>query len=271
MQRLGTAFNGFAIEASDGKVGNVSDILFDDKTWALRWLVVDTGTWLAGRKILLHPSSLAKPDIEGRAFEATLTKAQVEKSPEIDSDQPVSLQMEAGLYSYYGYEPLLAGGFYEGKTLVSPPGEPPRFKDTAVGAPDGKAAESHLRSIAEVQGYAIHALDGNIGHLEDFLIDDESWFIRYFVVDTKNFWFGKHVVVPPNSIKEISWAERYVRLDLTCYKIKGSPPWNPTGVIDRAYEALLQTYYGWAKAEGKTASNGESSAAKPAHAIAPTA
>jgi hypothetical protein len=110
--------------------------------------------------------------------------------------------------------------------------------------PNGKA-DRHLRSVAEVSGYAIHALDGNIGHLETFLIDDQSWTIHYLVVDTVNWWMGKHVLVVPSAVKEIDWLQRFVRLDLTCYKIKGSPAWDDTGIVDRAYEQMLRLYYGW--------------------------
>jgi hypothetical protein len=234
MQRLGTAFNGFTIEARDGSVGRVSDFLFQDESWVLRWLVVDTGGWLHGRKILIHPSSLDKPDVDGRAFETSLTKAQVEASPEIGQDEPVSLQMEKGLYGYYGYDPLWGGGFYGFSQLATGAAIPP--------APGGDA---HLRSMAELRHYDIHAVDGEVGHLADFLFDDESWKIDYIIVDTKNWWLGKHVVVAPASIQEVNWAQRFVRLDLTCYKIKGSPPWVQTSLVDRAYESLLQAYYGW--------------------------
>jgi hypothetical protein len=239
MQRRGTAFNGFTIEARDGSVGRVADFLFQDETWTLRWLVVDTGGWLSGRKILIHPSSLSKPDMAGRAFETSLTKAQVEASPDIQQDEPVSLQMEKGLYGYYGYDPLWGGGLSGGTVFAGVP----------AADPAAPAADAHLRSMAELHHYDIHALDGEVGHLENFLIDDESWKIDYIIIDTKNWWLGRHVLVAPASIKEINWAQRFVRLDLTCYKIKGSPPWVQTGLVDRAYESLLQAYYGWSRAD----------------------
>jgi uncharacterized protein YrrD len=249
MQRLGSFFNGFTIEATDGKVGQVTDFLFDDSTWTLRWLVVDTGGWLSGRKILLHPASLEKADIALRAFPVKLTKAQVEASPDIQSDEPVSRQMEANLYGYYGYGPVFMNGGYAGNGIALPI-SPPSYAGNAEGnlAPGERTHEPdpHLRSLSEVRSYNIHALDGQVGHLEDVLIDDEAWDIRYLVVDTKNWWIGKHVLLAPGSIKSIDWAEHFIRVDLTCYKIKGSPPWAQLGVVDHAYETVLKTYYGWA-------------------------
>jgi sporulation protein YlmC with PRC-barrel domain len=238
MLRRGSAFNGYSIEATDGKVGTVADVLFDDTTWQLRWLVVDTGGWLTGRKILIHPSSLEQPDIEGRAFPVKLTREKVEASPGIAEDEPVSLQMDHDKYRYY----WPTDGAFGGAGVVEPVILP--ASRVVESAPNGKP-DRHLRSIAEVSGYAIHAIDGHIGHLETFLIDDETWAINYLVVDTANWWIGKHVLVAPSAVKEIDWLQRFVRLGLTCYKIKGSPAWDNAGIIDKAYEQLLRIYYGW--------------------------
>jgi hypothetical protein len=235
MLRRGSAFKGYSIEATDGKVGTVADALFDDATWQLRWLVVDTGGWLTGRKILIHPSSLEQPDLEGRAFPVKLTREKVEASPGIAEDEPVSLQMDHDMYRYY----WPTDGSFGGAGIVAPVILP-----SSPSASNGKA-DRHLRSVAEVSGYAIHAVDGHIGHLETFLIDDEAWAIRYLVVDTVNWWMGKHVLVAPSTVKEIDWLQRFVRVDLTCYKIKGSPAWENTGTIDKAYEHILRIYYGW--------------------------
>ena len=246
MLQRGSMFNGYSIEAPDGKVGTVSDMLFDDTTWQLRWLVVDTGGWLTGRNILLHPSSLEKPDTEGRAFPTALTRKAVEASPDIAQDEPVSLQMQRDLTAYYGWDGTSIGGNGIAAALV-PPSPHAGVSGGGQQAQHGTTGgnDPHLRSIAEVSTYSIHAIDSNIGHLETFLIDDSDWTIRYLVVDTANWWLGKHVLVAPASVKEIDWRQRFVGLDLTCYKIKGSPSWDGTGVVDRAYEKLLQVYYGW--------------------------
>jgi len=242
MLRLASSFKGYTIEASDGKVGVVSDVLFDDKTWQLRWLVIDTGGWLSERKILLHPGSLERPDNTLHAFVAKLTRAQVEASPEIAQDAPVSMQMEQDLRGYYGWN----ANYYDNGIAPAPVIAPPQ----GLAPEPGDAAASghmdhHLRSLAEVSRYGIEALDGNIGHFETFLIDDEAWTIRYLVVDTMNWWMGKHVLIAPSSVKNIDWQQRTVALDLTCYKIKGSPAWDNSGPIDRAYEQVLRLYYGW--------------------------
>jgi len=243
MLRQGLALKGFSIEATDGKMGTVSDFLFDEKTWKLRWLVVDAGDWLKDRKLLLHPSAIEKADVPARALLVKLTRDQVEKSPSIAEDEPVSQQMEYRLYGYYGVDPMWGGGY--GGYPVAMPATGGNFPtaDLADGPPH--RGDPHLRSLAEVTGYNIHATDGEMGHLESFLIDDESWDIRYLVVDTRNWWFGRHVLLSPASVQEIVWEEHRMTLNLTCYKIKGSPPWDSANLLDRAYEHMLQAYYGW--------------------------
>ena len=109
-----SAINGYAIKASDGQIGTVSDFLFDDASWLVRWLVVDTGNWLSGRKVLLPPSVLGQLDAKERVFAVKLTMQQVKDSPEIDTDRPVSRQMETNVYDYYGWSPYWGTGFYMG-------------------------------------------------------------------------------------------------------------------------------------------------------------
>src|SRR5271170_2222937 len=109
-----SAINGYAITASDGGLGTVSDFLFDDSSWLIRWLVVDTGKWLSGRKVLLPPSVLGHLDAEGEKFPVRLTMQQVKDSPEIATDRPVSRQMETSVYDYYGWSPYWGTGFYMG-------------------------------------------------------------------------------------------------------------------------------------------------------------
>lgn len=224
MRRRASDFTGYTIEATDGKVGHISDILFEDQTWKVRWFVIDTGSWLIGRRILIHPAALERPDIRNRAFPVSLTKYQVEASPDLRSDQPVSLQMDQDLSDYYGFSSLSGGGNYgsfgsgllgdgmsrgvmERRPYVSNPGD------------------CQLLSVASTTGFQIHALDGDIGHLDDFLLDDESWTIEFAVVATNNWGFGKHVLVSPADIKSTNVPARYVPINLTRYAIKCSPSW----------------------------------------------
>ncbi len=234
MLRVASAPKGYDIEANDGSIGTVSDFLFDDTGWTLRWLVVDNGTWLRGRKLLLHPSAICAIDPERRVLTVALSKTQIEHSPTIRHNQPVSRQMELRLYDYYNAHPLWEGGAYHGGgPIASPLSSPPLYGRTLIGASkaevlDRSEHDPHLRSIATVTGYNVQAKDGPIGHVENLLIDDIRWDIRYFIVDTKNFWPGKHVLLSPNAVAEVDWLRQEIRVDLSRETVRASPEWNGT-------------------------------------------
>jgi hypothetical protein len=249
MLLAGSALKGYAIRAQDGRIGSVHDLLFDDSRWTIRWLVVDTGTWLPGRKVLLHPASVSRADHELREISVALTEAQVRGSPDISEDKPVSLQMQRGLYDYYGWDPMWGGGYFGAGAMASPMSARPFFGGTGMlGADHATAlddADPHLRSLAAVTGYHLQATDGEIGHVENMLVDDAAWDIRYLIADTRNWLAGKQVLIAPFAVVEIVWEDRIIRLNVSRTHIRSSPPWDPTTLIDDAYQAGLHHHYGW--------------------------
>ena len=231
MQRRTSAFTGYTIEAVDGKVGFISDILFEDQTWKLRWFVVNTGSWLLGRKILIHPSALERPDIRQRAFPSSLTKVQVEASPDLKCNQPVSRQIDQDFSNYYTFLSGWGDDCYGGQS-VGLLGSGASNSRSVPRVPVLEDDERQLLSIASMMGFSIHALDGDIGHLEDFLVEDESWTIEYAVVATKNWGFGRHVLISPTDIRTTNFLAEYVPINLTRYKIKCSPSWREPDWMD---------------------------------------
>jgi sporulation protein YlmC with PRC-barrel domain len=222
---------GYTIQARDGDIGKVQEFYFDDQAWTIRYLVVDTGGWLLGRRVLLSTVAAGQPEWEKRAFPAVLTKEQVEHSPSISADKPVSRQMEEDLHTYYGWTPYWSGA---GIAMA----------EAAAEREKREAGDPHLRSTQKVTGYHIQATDGEIGHVEDFVVDDETWVIRYMVVNTRNWLPGKSVLVAPTWVDRISWAGGLVYLDLDRETIKNSPEFDPSAPVNRAYELRLYDYYG---------------------------
>jgi hypothetical protein len=248
-----SAFKGFALEASDGRLGTVVDFLFDDVSWKLHWLVIDCGTWLKRRKVLIDPSAVSYTALEDEEFNVELTKAQVEGSPEWLEDQPVSRQMQSRLCEYYGWDPL----WEQAPNLVPTPGatpsphmEPPclgpRARDQAPSeSAASEPADERLRVVGALTGCHIHAVDGEIGHVENLLFDDEDWTLRYFVVDTSNLWFGRRVLIAPRAVKAMDWSDRRVDLDLSRAQVESSPPWDPLVAFDEISAKKLHEHYGW--------------------------
>ncbi len=227
---------GYPIHAEDGNIGRVHEFYFDDRSWTIRYLVVNTGNWLLGRRVLISPSALGQPDWEAGIFPVDLSKEQVESSPDTDTDEPISRQQKIGLHECCGWLICWNGG---AQVLAMTVVDQEAKKD----APP-KGGNPYLRSTREVIGYHIQATGGEVGHVDDFIVDDEIWIIRYMVVDTRNWLLGKEVLVSPQWIEMISYEESNVRVGLSQESIKSSPEFDPSAHVDREYEEQFYDYYG---------------------------
>ena len=251
-------FEKCTIGASDGDVGRVKDLYFDDHAWAVRYLIVDTGSWLSGRKVLISPISIHKPDWSAHRLPAAITREQVKNSPDIDTDKPVSQQHEAQYLSYYGYPGYWGGiglwgaGMYPYGMVSGVTGLPDASAERAMAKAEVSVAERarrrdddpQLRSCTAVIGYHIHATDGEVGHVEGFLIDDETWAVRYLVVNTSNWWLGHKVLIAPQWVGGVHWSDQTVSVDLDRAAVKAAPPYDPSAALDRPRETSLYTHYG---------------------------
>ena len=237
---------GFVIRATDGELGTVEELYFDDETWAIRYLMVDTGGWLGGRRVLISPMSVTHTDWPGMRLDVALTQKQVENSPDVDTHKPVSRQYEVEYLSYYGYPDYWAGpnlwgpSFYPADFANSGPTSMRPITDRIL----RMSTDSHLRSAEVVKGYHIEAGDGEIGHVDGFVVDDEAWAIRYIEVATRNWWPGKKVLVSPAWIERVSWTDSKVYVGLSREAIKNAPEYVESMPITREYENRLYFHYG---------------------------
>jgi sporulation protein YlmC with PRC-barrel domain len=218
MERNIESLINYSIAATDGMIGEVEEFYFDDKSWKIRYLIVKTGNWLSERRVLIAPHALMKQPLQDGFFPVNLTRKQIETSPDIDTDKPVSRQQEIELYGHYQWESYWGSGFYGGGSLgVSMPFPVIDQKVLIEADKKDKHADddTHLRSTKSITGYRIHATNGEIGHINDFIIDDKSWNIKFLVIDTHNWFGGKKVLVPVEEVKEINWSENEVYLKLT--------------------------------------------------------
>ncbi|MDB6025959.1 MAG: hypothetical protein JWM68_2182 [Verrucomicrobiales bacterium] len=207
---------GDKLGASDGEIGHVKDFYFDDLNWAIRYLVVDTGSWLSGRQVLISPHSLGRLDQPEKIVRVNLTRKQIENSPSIDTHKPVSRQYEEEYYRYYGWPYYWQGGALWGMSgfpVLEMPAIPVAGEPNVSGAkPD--TAEAHLRSAQAVNGYNLRSGEETVGHVCDFMMDAESWAIGQLVVRTGNRFSGKDVLVPTKQVQRIGYEESTVFVDL---------------------------------------------------------
>ena len=232
----------YKLHGLDGEIGKVKEFYFDDKHWTVRYLVADTGNWFTGRKVLISPYAIGAVNAQEESININLTKKQIEDSPLISSDEPVSHQFEEDYYNYYEF-PIYWGG----TEAWGPCGLYPSIEDIQEKSKESteraKEWDSHLRSTHSVAGYNIQATDGEIGHVDDFIIDDKTLAIRYLVIDTRNWWPGKKILISSKWIKSVSWEESKVFVNLLCETIKKSPEYTEETVLTRDYENELHQHY----------------------------
>lgn len=201
---------GETLRATDGEIGHVRDFYFDDKNWTVRYLVADTGRWLAGRQVLISPHALGQLYPNGKVLLVNLTRKQIEESPSIDEHKPVSRQHEEEFHRHYGYpyyaESWPLWGLAEYPVVVPPP-PPTATKQHGV--------DSRLRSARVVQSYDVEASDGGIGGIADFLIDGRTWVLREILVEAGHWYSEKRISIPTDKISRISYDESSVYVDST--------------------------------------------------------
>jgi uncharacterized protein YrrD len=220
---------GAAIIANDGAIGEIDDFYFDDERWTVRYLVVNAGAWLFRREVLISPISIEKVDETSNQVLLNLTRDQVKDSPDIDTQKPVSRQHETAFMDYYGYPYYWGGPYLWGDaafpaTLIMPPAVESQIAAAATARmrESEETHDEHLRSVNEMRGYHLIAADGEIGHVDDFIVDNEDWAIRSIVIKTGGWLSGRKTLLSPQSIERISWTESKMFVNLTRDQIAGN-------------------------------------------------
>ena len=193
---------GTPLEGTDGRVGAFYDVLFDDRSWKVRHLVVSTERRFHRRQVLIDPEMVQQAEWSSRKVRVRLSDEQVRQCPSSDTDLPVARQERPE-----SAQVLVSEAYWIG----------------ALKGSSNVGGEAHLRSARLLGGLHIHCPDGRLGHVEDFIVDDETWCVRYLVVDTRNWWPGKRVLIEPTFVESIRWEEREIHLALARDQIERRP------------------------------------------------
>lgn len=224
------------MQATDGDIGNVKEFYFDDTKWSVRYLIVQTGNWLSGREVLIAPQAIIETFGIGKKFLVNFNKEKVCNSPDIDTHKPVSGQQEIELYGHYAWQRYGGSGFYAGGSIgfITPhPTIDEKILTEIIDKDKRVDYDVHLRSTSIITGYHIKALDGEIGHVNDFIINDETWQVIYLVIDTHNWVGGKKILIPVTHIKDIQWENSKVVIDETITTIKDSIVFDESKFIEQ--------------------------------------
>lgn len=241
---------GYHLKALDGDFGKLVALYFDDKNWIVRYFVARSTEWLVGRKLLIVPTLITDIDPKDKIIDVDLTLQQVENSPllearEIGDEEYISLNYEQEIYRYYRLLP-----YWHSEPAIIPMGDSsnsnsnPNPNEIKLVETSESFAHRPLHSSEELKNFGLHATDGNIGHIADLIIEEESWRIRYLEINTHHWLPGKHVLLAPAWIKKIDWQNKTVLVDLDCNAIKTAPDYEPAKIISRQYQLDLYQHYG---------------------------
>jgi PRC-barrel domain len=249
MLRSFTELTQCTVGATDGDIGSIEDVYIEDQGWTVRYLVVDTGTWLSERKVLVSPMSFRYGDHQPGRLSVGLTRAQVKDSPDVNTALPVSRQHELLFSTHYGYPPYWEGPYRWGggalpgfwaEADIAP--RVPTAIEREIRARQEESMDPHLRSAKEIIDYYLEAKDGEIGHVEELLVDDRDFAVRYMVIDTRNWWPGKKVVISPGWVDRVSYEESKVHVGMTRDTVQSAPEYDRDS-LDRSFEAKLHAHY----------------------------
>lgn len=237
------SFTGYTLGAINGNIGTVKELYFDDETWTIRYMVVETGNWLTGRTVLISTQALERPDWDNEVFQTNLTLDQIKNSPDIDTNKPVSRQQEKELYNHFPWH------IYWGPGTGSQGGLMPLTESVKLALEEererkGLSPDPHLRSTKTITGYDIHATDGQVGKVVDFVVDTDNWKIVHMIVDTGSWLSANEVLLSLNWVKEINWSNKTVIVGVGVEEVKTSPQYDPHTPVNEVYEKNLRDYYG---------------------------
>lgn len=230
----------YKLSSKHEEIGRVKAFYFDDRQWVIRYLVADTGAWLAGRQVLISPYALDAVSRKRHRIVLGVSKRQIEDAPSLDPEQSVSPQFEDAYFGFYAWPKYWRGPYTWGSSL-----HPDRSRRHGTDGTAGKVGRSrHVRRSSELIEAYMQTTDGEMGYVQDLIIDDDTWAIRYLVVSTQNWWPGKRVLVSSQWIQHVRWERSEIFVALSADTIRKAPEYTEQVPITREYETRLHGHYG---------------------------
>ena len=243
MLRSAKKLNGYKIEATDGRIGNVVDLTVDPRSWRVRHVIADTGNWMPGRRVLLSTEAMDPPDWSTRRFPVHLNKDQVRSAPGLDAEiaDITSPERLEALHAHFGWS-----NFWPAGPSVNPAVYEHQLVESSGGRARGPGPESARAAytLSEISGYTVYAKDGEIGGVKDLIMDDDNWRIRYLVVGTGRWLPGKKVLISTDWVERCDWTDSRLSVDVERKAVKKCPEFDPSFPVSREVEERLYDFYG---------------------------
>ena len=202
---------GRGLLASDGTIGTISDFLFEEATWSVRYVLVDTGKWLAGRQVLLSPRAFVhEPFGQPGTARARLSRSQIEESPALATGEPLTRGFERAYFRHFGWP-----SYWMGPSLGA-----------ALAPVD--TSEVRLLSVKELTGGLAQASDTRIGKVKNFSLSSLSWMVREIVVDAGHWYSERLVLIQPGLVERVGMAESVLYIGRSRLEVLSAPSLSET-------------------------------------------
>lgn len=199
---------GYKISAIDGEIGKVKEFYFDETSWTVRYIIVETGSLFFGRKVMISTQAIIDAQWETEHFLTNMTIQQIENSPKVDDGKQLTRGQEILLNQHYNWK---------------------SYWDASIQKiADG--SNSYLVHANDLTGYQLIASDGQVGNIKDLIVAKASWKINSIVIDAFKTSPAKEILLSPKWIKEINADRSAAVSDHTTAEIKSNPAYNPERV-----------------------------------------
>ncbi|PSL50806.1 PRC-barrel domain protein [Salsuginibacillus halophilus] len=236
----------FGVITSDGELGKIDDVYMDEDQWVIRYLVVNRKPLLPGGKVLVSPIAVERMDINGQTIHLNVTKEELEEAPGKEEAEPITRKKELELHHHFGY-----GYYWPAQGMW---GSFPYPHQLRVEAPHHQRPqelpneeEIKVRSLKEMtgdwSGYDVEGSDGDIGTIDDVIVEDDTWNIRYISVDTGRLFSTGHAVLSSSWILHTEDEEKKVRVKMARHEVQAAPEYVPGQPLDREFEERLFDHY----------------------------
>jgi sporulation protein YlmC with PRC-barrel domain len=240
MLRSCKSLEGYSLNASDGEIGHLKTIHFNDEDWSVKYLVVDIGSFWNEKKVLVLPNASYQFSWIEQNISVKLTRNQIKEALPYSSDLPVSDQHE--LINKLNFKSLYLIEPWSGSFL------PLWFPDLKAGQAlqniVQEIGDKDLRCAKTITGYQVVLKDKEFGKVEDFILDCNEWIIRDIVIDANHILHSNKKIIPVSKIKVFDTDNQKIELELSSHELLDYTDYNEHQAVNREYVIKFYDYYG---------------------------
>ncbi|QRR00830.1 PRC-barrel domain-containing protein [Dyadobacter sandarakinus] len=227
MERSFKSLTHYGLGAIDGEIGKICDVYVDGATWHICYWIVDTGTLLDQRKVMIAAHSVLGIECRNKTFETSLSRNQIKDSPVIDTNKAESNQQEiiSDHFRNYWFLPIKHGVLLD--------------KEANRGI-----SNINLRSLEVLLSCKIYGTDSYLGRVIDYILDTKYWKIDYLIIEIGGLFRSQKVLIPIKLINTINWTVLVININMAKKEFGQLQCYDPQGRVNILSDGSFLDYHG---------------------------